>query len=144
MKLFSIFFQKNRISYRFEFILSNILSKLLLIDVTVGLRMSKEDETLGADMTEHGIYDPTDTLVFGNKESVRVRRKISSIRKDTKDTNSRSYSKKGAINFGIVSIKKRITNENLEDEPCNGGTENNTKGTWKVLLENSFIDEHKK
>ena len=106
MKLFSIFFQKNRISYRFEFILSNILSKLLLIDVTVGLRMSKEDETLGADMTEHGIYDPTDTLVFGNKESVRVRRKISSIRKDTKDTNSRSYSKKGAINFGIVSIKK--------------------------------------
>ena len=142
MKLFSIFFQKNRISYIFEFILSNILSKLLLIDVTVGLRMSKEDETLGADMTEHGIYDPTDTLVFGNKESVRVRRKISSIRKDTKDTNSRS--KKGAINFGIVSIKERIKNENLEDEHCNGGTENNTKGTWKVLLENSFIDERKK
>ena len=126
------------------------MSKLLLIDVTVGLRMSKEDEILGADMTEHGIYDPADTLVFGNQKSVR--REISLIRKDTKDSSCRSYSKKGATNFGFVSIKKRITNENLEDEHCNGGTlpndnngtkkiENNTMGTWKVLLENSFIDE---
>lgn len=121
--------------------------------MTVGLRMSKEDEILGADMTEHGIYDPTDTLVFGNKESVR--RKISSIRKDTKDSSRKSYSKKGTINFGFVSIKKSITNENLEDEHSDGGTsannndgskkfENNTMGAWKVLLENSFIGERKK
>ncbi|XP_064609479.1 putative ammonium transporter 3 [Liolophura sinensis] len=51
---------------------------LKVIDLTIGLRLSLEEEILGADIVEHNIYPPKMAVIIANKQDIQLKECLSS------------------------------------------------------------------
>ena len=77
--------------------------QLLLSHAIFGLRLSEEDEILGADFAEHGI----ESKDIGNQYSSRLSFREEKMKNVGKKTST--YGSKGILNVRYLSIGERLT-----------------------------------
>ena len=77
--------------------------QLLLSHAIFGLRLSEEDEILGADFAEHGL----ECKDIGNQYSSRLSFREEKMKNVAKETST--YCSKGILNFRYLSISERLT-----------------------------------
>ena len=83
--------------------------QLLLSHAIFGLRLSEEDEILGADFAEHGI----ESKDIGNQYSSRLSFREEKMKNVGKETST--YCSKGILNFRYLSISERVTSNNNDN-----------------------------